>query len=62
MDESKKASKKFLDDINPERREFLEKVTKGAFIIPTVLSVMMLNQKLNLSTANAQSTDEFTQP
>ncbi len=47
--------KKFLDNINPERREFLEKVTKGAFIIPTVISVMMLNQKLNLTTANAQS-------
>jgi hypothetical protein len=49
--------KKFLDNINPERREFLEKVTKGAFIIPTVISIMMLNQKLNLSTANAQSND-----
>ena len=49
--------KKFLDGINPERREFLEKVTKGAFIIPTVISVMMLNQKLNITTANAQSTD-----
>ena len=49
------SEKKFPDGINPERREFLEKVTKGAFIIPTVISVMMLNQKLNLSTANAQS-------
>jgi hypothetical protein len=47
--------KKFLNKVNPERREFIEKVTKGAFIIPTVLSVMMLNQKLNLTTANAQS-------
>ena len=46
---------KFLDNVNPERREFLEKVTKGAFIIPAVISVMMLNQKLNLTTANAQS-------
>ncbi|HET7289275.1 MAG TPA: hypothetical protein VFJ67_02460 [Thermodesulfobacteriota bacterium] len=51
------SDKKFPDGINPERREFLEKVTKGAFIIPTVISVMMLNQKLNLSTANAQSND-----
>ena len=49
------SDKKFLDDVNPERREFLEKVTKGAFIIPTVISIMMLNQKLNLTTANAQS-------
>jgi hypothetical protein len=47
--------KKFLDKVNSERREFLEKVTKGAFIIPTVISVMMLNQKLNLTTANALS-------
>ncbi len=49
------SEKKFLDNVNPERREFLEKITKGAFIIPAVLSVMMLNQKLNLTTANAQS-------
>ncbi len=54
---TKNSSKKFLDDISPERREFLEKITKGAFVIPAVLSVMMLNQKLNLSTANAQSND-----
>ncbi|MGH7849947.1 MAG: Hint domain-containing protein [Thermodesulfobacteriota bacterium] len=51
------SDKKFLDGVNPERREFLEKVTKGAFVIPAVISVMMLNQKLNLSTANAQSND-----
>jgi len=51
------SSKNFLDDVNPGRREFLEKVTKGAFIIPTVISVMMLNQRLNLTTANAQSND-----
>jgi len=49
------SEKKFLDSVNPERREFLEKVTKGAFVVPAVLSVMMLNQKLNLTTANAQS-------
>ncbi len=49
--------KKFLEKINPERREFLEKLTIGAFAIPTVISVMMLNQKLNLSTANAASND-----
>lgn len=49
--------KKTLDKVNHERREFLDKITKGAFIIPTVISVMMLNQKLNLSTANAQSND-----
>ncbi|MEW6146131.1 MAG: hypothetical protein AB1598_14055 [Thermodesulfobacteriota bacterium] len=62
MDESKKSSKRYLDDMNPERREFLEKLTKGAFVIPTVLSVMMLNQKLNLNTANAQSQDLTSPP
>ena len=51
------SEKKFLDGVNPERREFLEKVTKGAFVVPAVLSVMMLDQKLNLTTANAQSND-----
>ncbi len=43
------------DKVNPEMREFFEKITECAFIVPTVLSVMTFNQKLNLSTANAQS-------
>jgi hypothetical protein len=47
--------KKIPANVNPERREFLEKLTKGAFVVPAVLSVMMLNQKLNLTTANAVS-------
>jgi hypothetical protein len=51
------SEKKFLDGVNPERREFLEKLTKGAFMIPTIITVMMLNQKLNLTTANAVSND-----
>ena len=51
------SDKKFLDGVNPDRREFLEKLTKGAFMIPTIITVMMLNQKLNLTTANAQSND-----
>ncbi len=54
--------KKFLEKINPERREFLEKLTIGAFAIPTVISVMMLNQKLNLTTANAVSNDGMVPP
>ncbi|MGB2692793.1 MAG: hypothetical protein WBB48_10750 [Thermodesulfobacteriota bacterium] len=49
------SDKKIPENVNSDRREFLEKVTKGAFVIPTVVSVMMLNQKLNLTTANAQS-------
>ena len=44
-----------LDKVNPERREFLERLTRGAFVVPAVLSVLMLNQKLNLTTANAVS-------
>jgi hypothetical protein len=49
------SEKNSLGKVNPERREFLEKITKGAFVIPAVVSVMMLNQKLNLTTANANS-------
>ena len=49
------SDKKFPEDVNSDRREFIEKVTKGAFVIPTVISVMMLNQKLQLTTANAAS-------
>ena len=48
-------SRKIPGNVNPERREFLEKLTKGAFVVPAVFSVMMLNQKLNLTTANAIS-------
>jgi hypothetical protein len=54
--------KKFLDSVKPERREFLKKVTKGAFIVPVVVSVMMLDQKLNLSTANAGFSNMTTSP
>ena len=49
------SDQKIPENVNSDRREFLEKVTKGAFVIPTVISVMMLNQKLNLTTANAFS-------
>jgi hypothetical protein len=61
MDENKKASKKFPEDVNPERREFWSSY-EGAFVIPAVISVMMLNQKLNLTTANAQSNDNVDIP
>ena len=47
--------RKVPGNVNPERREFLERLTKGAFVVPAVLSVLMLNQKLNLTTANAVS-------
>jgi len=54
---SENKDRDFLEEVNHERREFLEKITKGAFVIPAVISVMMLNQRLNISTANAQSSD-----
>jgi hypothetical protein len=44
MEDSSLKDKKFPDNVGPERRELREKVTKGAFIIPNVISVMMLNQ------------------
>jgi hypothetical protein len=37
MEDGSMSEKKFLDNIIPERREFLEKVTNVAFIIPTVI-------------------------
>ena len=52
-------SEQHLNATNPDRREFVKNVTKGAFIAPTVISVMMLDQKLNLSTAHAQSANIF---
>jgi hypothetical protein len=45
----------YLESINPERREFVKTIVKGAFIIPTVVSVSMLDQKLDVSAAMAQS-------
>jgi hypothetical protein len=47
--------KGYLEDINPERREFVKTIAKGAFIIPAVVSVSMLDQKLDVSAAMAQS-------
>lgn len=52
----------FLDDVNPERRDFIKTMTKAAFVVPTVVSVMMLNQKLDLSTANAASGNQVMMP
>ena len=47
--------KGYLEHINPERREFIKKIAKGAFIIPALVSVSMLDQKLDVSTAMARS-------
>ena len=47
--------KDYLDHVNPERREFVKKMAKTAFVVPVVVSVSMLDQSLNMSTAMAQS-------
>lgn len=44
-----------LKDLDPDRREFISKCLKGAFVIPAVASVSMLNSRLSMSTAMAQS-------
>jgi len=45
--------KGYFEQINPDRREFVKSIAKGAFIIPTVISVSMLDQKLDISAAMA---------
>ncbi len=46
---------KYLEKINPERREFVKKIVKASYVVPIVTSVAMLEQKLDLSTAHAQT-------
>ena len=45
--------KGYFEQINPDRREFVKSIAKGAFIIPAVISVSMLDQKLDISAAMA---------
>ena len=51
--------KGYLDCVNPERRSFIKKMTTAAFVIPAVVSVSMLDQKLDLSSANAASANSL---
>jgi len=44
-----------LKKINPERRLFVKTLLHASYIIPAVVSVSMVDQKLDLSTAHAQS-------
>ena len=46
---------KYLEKINPGRREFVRKIIKASYVVPIVTSVAMLEQKLDLSTAHALS-------
>ena len=48
-----KGKKDPLDYFDPERREFIKKMTAAAFVIPTVVSVSMFEQKFDLSSAQA---------
>ncbi len=52
MSEEKDA---ILKQIDPGRRAFMEKMVKAAYIVPTVVSVSMFNEQLDLSTARASS-------
>ena len=47
--------KDYLDHVNPERRDFVKKMAKTAFVVPVVVSVSMLEQRLSVATAQAQS-------
>ena len=49
---------KIFDKMNPERREFIKKVAKAAFVVPAVVSVSMVDQKLDLSTAHAKTANQ----
>jgi len=44
-----------LDKFNPERRLFIKKMLKTTYVVPAVVTVAMVDQKLDLSTAHAQS-------
>ncbi len=47
---------KTFEKFNPDRRDFVKKlVLHSAYIIPAVVSVSMVDQKLDLSTAHAVS-------
>jgi hypothetical protein len=45
----------YLDHVTSERREFVKKMAKMAFVVPVVVSVSMLDQRLDMSTAMGQT-------
>jgi len=47
--------KDVLKKFNPDRRTFIQNLCKAAYVAPAVISVSMLDQKLDLSTAHAIS-------
>jgi prolyl-tRNA editing enzyme YbaK/EbsC (Cys-tRNA(Pro) deacylase) len=50
-----KSIDKTLEKINPKRRLFVKTLLHAAYIVPTIVSVSMVDQRLDLSTAHAQS-------
>jgi hypothetical protein len=50
-----KSMEKVLEKINPQRRSFVKKLLHASYVIPVIVSVSMVEQKLDLSTAHAQS-------
>ncbi len=46
---------KTLEKINPERRLFVKTLLHASYVIPTIVTVNMVDQKLDLSTAHAQT-------
>ena len=56
MDDSLK-EKDYLDKVNPDRREFVKKMVGIAFVPAAVVSVSMLDQRLNVSAAMAQTSN-----
>ncbi len=46
-------SEDLFEKVSPERREFVKKIAKTAFVVPAIVSVSMKEQRLNLSIAQA---------
>ncbi len=46
-----------LEKINPKRRAFVKTLLHASYIVPAIVSVSMVEQKLDLSTAHAQSSN-----
>jgi len=44
-----------LEEINPKRRAFVKTLLHASYVVPTVISVSMVDQTLDLTTAHAQS-------
>lgn len=47
-----------LEKINPKRRAFVKTLLHATYVVPAVVSVSMVDQKLDLSTAHAQSSNQ----